>query len=346
MASKKMKDWKTRCRALRKKLHDVLGDFGTRGDPRPRIGKFVPIRDKYLLKTIPYQIERGYLEKDLWKPKDTDSFKTFSVEYPGLEGTTVYATLRVPKHLQGEAPAVLCLHGHGRGLWLGKEHTDDFACRLAEEGFITLAPDALPFGLRRVKSDLYDTWELDADGFLFWGERLWSNYFWSQGRTLMGAQIWEMRRALDVLQLLPEVDRNRIASVGASQGGVHTDWLMSMDERVKVGCAGASLLTYRAMSERRLVHALYSIIPHILEVADIPEVMSMIAPRALFLFDGRHDPHFPIDCQMEIHKVLRRNYERFGELDALKTYTIEGGHNDAGIMANIQPVITFLKKHL
>jgi len=341
-----MKNWKARCRALRKKLWEVLGDFGVGGNPRPRIGHFVPIRDKYLIKAADYQIRRGYLERELRKPKKTDSFETFSVEYQGVEGTRVYATLRIPKHLKREAPAVLCLHGHGRGLWLGKEHTDGFACRLAEEGFITFAPDALPFGMRRIKNDLYDKWELDAGGFLFWSERLWANYFWLHGKSLMGAQIREAQRALDVLQLLPEVDRRRIASVGASQGGVHTDWLMSMDDRVKVGCAGASLLTYKAMAERRIVHALYSIIPHILEVADMPEIMSMIAPRALFLFDGRYDPHFPIDCQMEIHKALGKKYESFGAADRFKTYTIEGGHNDAGVEANIEPVIKFLKEHL
>ncbi len=149
-----------------------------------------------------------------------------------------------------------------------------------------------------------------------------------------------------MLGLLPEVYLKRIASVGASQGGVHIDWLMSMDDRVKVGCAGASLLTYKAMAERRIVHALYSIVPHILEVADMPEIMAMIPPRALFLFDGRHDPHFPIDCQMEIHETLRRKYKDFGAEDKFKTYTIEGAHNDAGVMENIETIVKFLKKHL
>lgn len=346
-----MKSWKAHCKELRKKLWEVLGYFGPRGKVHLVIGDFRHITDKFLLKTIEKSFAYeaapgGEPRKKLWAPEKSDSFKTFSVKYPGVEGTTVYATLRIPKKLKGKAPAVLCLHGHRGGLWFGKEHTDKEAVLLAEAGFITFSPDALPSGLRRIKSELYDEWEYDAGGMLFWSERLWADHLWAWGKTLIGAQIWEIQRAIDVLELLPEADSRRIAAVGHSQGGVHTDWLMAMDDRIKAGVPCGSLGTYKAFSERRIVHALYSIIPHILEVADMPEIMSMIPPRALFTIEAHYDRVFPIDCQMEICGTLRKKYEEFGAEDKFKNYSVEGEHGDVELPKNIEPIIKFLKMHL
>jgi carboxymethylenebutenolidase len=73
-------------------------------------------------------------------PRITTSY----IDYPSPEGYgTVRAYLAKPAHAQGKLPTVLVVH-ENRGL---NPHIEDIARRLAVDGFIALAPDALtPLG--------------------------------------------------------------------------------------------------------------------------------------------------------------------------------------------------------
>ena len=63
-----------------------------------------------------------------------------------------------PKQLKSPAPCVLALHGHGQGvneiIGMGptaqSSYQKDFACRLAEQGFIVAAPEIAGFGQRGI----------------------------------------------------------------------------------------------------------------------------------------------------------------------------------------------------
>ena len=49
--------------------------------------------------------------------------------------------------------------------------------------------------------------------------------------------LYDAMRAVDVLESLPQVDRNRIGAVGHSLGAKETLYLAAFDERVKVAVA-------------------------------------------------------------------------------------------------------------
>jgi carboxymethylenebutenolidase len=77
-------------------------------------------------------------------PSDDSRLKTESLEYPSPQGTgTMRGYFVRPANARGKLPGVIVVH-ENRGL---NPHIEDVARRLALEGFVTFAPDALtPLG--------------------------------------------------------------------------------------------------------------------------------------------------------------------------------------------------------
>src|SRR5688572_21802570 len=116
------------------------------------------------------------------------------------KGDRVPAYLLTPKNAVGKLPAMLCLHqttkiGKGEPAGLGNKPNLRYGLELAERGYVTLAPDDVNFG--DYKFDSY------ANGYA--------------SATMKG--IVNHRRAIDLLQSLPEVDGSRIGVIGHSRGG-------------------------------------------------------------------------------------------------------------------------------
>ena len=148
----------------------------------------------------------------------------------------------VPKDVATPAPAVLCIHQTQR---IGKEEAvgrdpelDEpeeghcaYALQLARRGYVTFAPDLLASGER-----IFPGRRPFDNGPLYEKHPRWSG---------TGKDLWDMGRALDVLTGLNEVDAERVGSIGHSQGGGITVYLMAVDDRVKVGVCNCGLWPMR-----------------------------------------------------------------------------------------------------
>jgi len=66
------------------------------------------------------------------------------------------------------------------------------------------------------------------------------------GESLMGMQISDNMRGIDLLCSLPNVDPQNIGSTGASGGGNQTMWLAALDERVKAAVPVVSVGTFES----------------------------------------------------------------------------------------------------
>ncbi len=62
----------------------------------------------------------------------------------------------------------------------------------------------------------------------------------------MAKMLYDAMRTVDVLESLPEVDRNRIGAVGHSLGTKETLYLAALDERVKVAVASEGGIGFRS----------------------------------------------------------------------------------------------------
>ena len=143
---------------------------------------------------------------------------TFVSEVLAGEPDRVSAYLLLPENsrrARKKTAAVLCLHqttkiGKGEPAGLGGKADLHYALELAQRGFVTLAPDYPNFG--GYQFDPY------AHGYA--------------SATMKG--IVNHRRAIDLLQSLPEVDPQRVGVIGHSLGGHNALFLAAFDDRVKV----------------------------------------------------------------------------------------------------------------
>ena len=162
------------------------------------------------------------------------------------------ANVYIPKSRTFPLPGVLFTCGHA---------ADGKAARLYHEcclglvlkGYIVLALDPTGQGERSEYFD-HETGESSVPLCVSQHHYL-GRPSWLVGRSLAGYRTWDCTRALDYLLTRPEVDREKIAAVGNSGGGIMALLITAVDPRVKVcaaahpgGSMEATYLTGRALT--------------------------------------------------------------------------------------------------
>ncbi len=231
---------------------------------------------------------------------------TFVSEVVEGEPDRVPAYLLIPNSLQGgtSAPAVLCLHqtipiGKAEPAGLGGSGDLDYALELARLGYVTLAPDYPRFG--DYQTNPY------ALGYV--------------SATMKG--IVNHRRAIDLLQTLPEVDGERIGVIGHSLGGHNALFLAAFDSRVRAVVTSCGFNAFKHYDGGDLTgwsHQGY--MPHIAQrygsdagrmPFDFTEVLGILAPRPVFISAPVGDHNFDIagvrDCIQSALPVYEHLFE-------------------------------------
>ncbi len=289
-----------------------------------------------LLGIIP---ERAELCLEFAGQVDCGAYVRHRITYQTEPDVYVPAYLLVPKGIRDDEkrPALLCIHGHGhfgKDSVVGIDNTPerksevddlryDYGQKLAEQGYIVLAPDLRGFGERRPG---YPGPRVDYCP---------RNYMCATllGTTVVALHLCDLEAALDVLQALPYVDRERLAAVGLSLGGRMTMMIAAMDQRVKVavpsGCMNLFQERYQA-----LVQCGAQLIPGLLQYGDTPELFSLIAPRPLVIEIGLQDPLIPRVWALRGLARIRKAYAAAGAPDRLFVEEFDGGHQFSGKMAS------------
>lgn len=233
----------------------------------------------------------------------------------------VPAFLLTPRDLPPglKVPGVVCLHqttsiGKEEPAGLGGKPNLHYALELAERGFVTLAPDYPNFG--DYKFDPYE------HGF---------------SSATMKA-VFNHRRAIDLLQSLPEVNPDRIAVIGHSLGGHNSLFLAAFDLRIKAvvtSCGFTSFGKYKRGDLTGWSHKGY--MPRIADVYgkdparmpfDFTELLAYLAPRPVFINAPLGDDNFDVsgvrDCVASAQVVYREIYHAGRNLQV--TYP-PGGHD-------------------
>ena len=245
-------------------------------------------------------------------------------------GVVVPAYVLVPRGVApGDgAPAVLCLHGHGRGkddvvgiAATPKERQRriralnyDYGRRFAERGYVVLAPDALPFG-ERAADGMTCTWAMTA-GLLL-------------GKSLVGMRVWDAMRAIDYVQTRPEVDPDRIGCVGFSWGGTQTIYTAALDERVKAAVVSGYFGRFGEMLiEAEECPCQY--VPNLLRYADLPDLLALLAPRPMLIEQGTEDPQATEGVVREAYARVEGAYRLLGAAERVDLDLFLGGHRFNG----------------
>ena len=253
------------------------------------------------------------------EPRRIVEWVTYEVE----PGDFVPAILLIPRDRTPPLPAVFCHHQHAGHYDLGKSEPvgwagnpqQAYAADLCSRGYVTLAPDTIGFEERahpRLSGPEY--------------ERFLAHELLLKGLTLQGKMIWDVMRGVDYLRSREEVDPERIGMIGHSLGGIETWFAAAAEPRIKVAAASCGTSTYAAVLAAQVSHNHGFYVPGILKWGDIPEVVSLIAPRPLLVLAGEEDPIFPVEGAKEVVSRARMLYRRLNAPEAVELFVSPGGH--------------------
>lgn len=242
-----------------------------------------------------------------------DGFAIEKLIYCSRPGIYVTALLYIPDG-SGKFPAVLQMHGHSPDGKFNRE-TTAFAVELAKSGFVCLCVDAI--GTYERANECYTA---EYHGNMQGGHLL------NTGETLLGCQLTDNMRAVDLLASLDFVDKNRIGAAGASGGGNQTLYLSAMDERI--AAAVPVVCTGSFQSYVYGVNCLCELLYDGLTFTEVTGVLALIAPRPLkianALYDENHD--FSPQEMLKSYHPVERIYWNLGYPQNIDFYIADRPH--------------------
>ena len=208
VAGMTLDDWKFRRLELVREWRETLGTFPERPALNLQIVSTTTESD-HIRKLVRYQTEKG-----VW----TDAF------------------LLVPPNAAFPTPAAVVFHGTSKNhilqpAGLADAPTRHLALHLVRRGYIAIAPRCFIYGEADESATTCPA--TPEKSFADYQKAAGSLLSRKPGWTGMGKMLWDGMRAVDVLESLPEVNRERIICAGHSLGAKQSLYLAAFDERIR-----------------------------------------------------------------------------------------------------------------
>ena len=205
-----------------------------------------------------------------------DGYTIKNIYFQTRPGVYATANLYIPDG-EGEFPAVIVMMGHSLEGRLSSEHIV-LGQTLAMNGYVSLCID--PWGAGE-RSTIHGIYEDHGDGNNL------GNALMNTGETLMGMQITDNIRGVDLLCSLPYVDSQKIGATGESGGGSQAMWLAAMDERVKATVPVVSVGTFESFVMGS--PCICEVLPGGLTFTEEAGILALVAPRAIKMINHKND---------------------------------------------------------
>ena len=193
---------------------------------------------------------------------------------PGIYAT---ANLYIPEG-QGPFPAVINMLGHWRKGKIDANGPQPVGHSLAVNGYVCLTIDPWGSGER---TTIHGIFEDHGDG-----NNLGSSLM-NIGEPLIGIEISDNMRGVDLLCSLPYVDMKNIGATGGSGGGNQTMWLASIDERIKAAMPVVSVGTFESYIMG--TPCICEVLVDALTFTEEAGVLALVAPRAIKMCNHNKD---------------------------------------------------------
>lgn len=244
-----------------------------------------------------------------------------------------------PKKQEGKLPLILFNHSHG-GLY--KQGKDElvfpvsqylskpcYAEQLSLLGYSSICIDAWGFGERSGKTES-----------AIFKEMLWN------GQVMWGMMVYDSLRTIDYAVSRPDVDKQRIGTLGMSMGSTMAWWVAALDERIKVCVDICCLTDFQALIETGGLdgHGIYYYVPKLLKYFTTAEINKLIVPRPHLSLAGNFDRLTPSAGLDRIERELTEAYKAENASDAWELHRFDSGHVETVPMR--QEIIRFLNKWL
>ncbi len=237
-----------------------------------------------------------------------DGFSIKKITYQSRPGIHVTGLLYIPEG-DGPFPGVMHMHGHFK---IGKfgDRIQQTSLSLVKNGYVVLAVDA--FGVFERACECHKS-EYHG-GFL-------GGSIFNIGESLIGEQVVDNMRGVDLLSSLDYVDKNKIGATGASGGGNQTMWLAALDDRIAAAMPVVSVGSFESYVHG--ANCVCELLPDGLTFTDEAGVLAMIAPRPLnignALWDVNHT--FSVAEMLKTYHIVEETYWMLDAKDNLR-YTI------------------------
>jgi dienelactone hydrolase len=211
--------------------------------------------------------------------------------FESREGTMVPGYLGLPAHRDGPHPIVILQYGfNGRveNWWDPRSPSHVLTESLLQAGFAVLTLEQPFHGDRK-----YEIGFSDPPYLLLTGQQ-------SRLRDMSIQAVTEVRQAIDFLGSRSDVDRSRIASVGFSQGAMHSIFLAAVEPRIQAVVSWATPmrksdpLFYPGNFARRIVDAGVLMLggekDPFYTAEELETVLGLVqsTDKRLIMFDGAH----------------------------------------------------------
>ncbi len=242
-----------------------------------------------------------------------------------------------PKNIKKTAPGVVALCGHGYGVRQilniskrgGKKkfnyidnYQKNFAVELAKRGCVVVAPELFGFGEARLCRDLQKPFYISSCDEL-------SHHLLPHGLTVASMRVYQALVCADILSGFDNVNKEKLSCMGISGGGLTALYASVIDDRFAKTVISGYVNTFKGSILSRW-HCPDNYIPGILEIGEIYDFASALAPRELLIESGEKDKLFPIDTSMKAHEKIKRIYSLAGAEDKLHIDVFNGKHSVSG----------------
>ena len=312
---------------------DAAFDAGFRDEARARVRE-----------VLSYEPPRVGLNPEVVERVDYGDFWRERVLISTTPWFRIPAVVLIPKELKKAAPAIVDLHSHGGMFLFGKEKVVDFgtnhpamvryhqqnydgrptATALVRRGYVVITIDAFMFGERRVQLDEdlkygWDRSKYSLDDVQHLNQKCRAKESTIAKSLVLAGATWpcvvnfDDRRVVEYLTTRPEVDAQRIGCIGISMGGYRSAYLAAMDERIKAACVVGFMSAMRPMLKSHVdTHSWIHFLPGLHRLMDLPELVSLTAPRALFVQQCSQDRLFPLTGMQSSVQRITELYQAAG----------------------------------
>ncbi|NOY07514.1 MAG: prolyl oligopeptidase family serine peptidase [Spirochaetes bacterium] len=194
--------------------------------------------------------------------------------------------------------------------------------KMEEKSSITTAP---PFSV-----DLKDVSEKQIDFYNRFAkqyEHIIAKSLFSAGTTWPALVVADDQAALSYLCSRRDIDESRIGCCGLSGGGLRTNYLAGLDDRIKCSVTAGFMSTWRDFALNvSYAHTWMLYIPHISRYFDFPEIIGMRVPLPSMVLSTLSDPLYSAEETERAGEILSGVYKKADALDRLKISRYEGPH--------------------